>query len=373
MPILTASLGVEQYGLLLLMNILVYFGHTVIDYGVQYSGVREVARCRDENQKVKSTYEEHQGVRFLFFFLYVLCVFIYGVFFQSEFFIIYILLGAVPYLVGYTLISAWFFQAIGETIIFAKLMLLSKVINLIVLLFYVKGPEDIYIALLAFSLPMLLSGIVSFYFIYKKYNSKLFSLNNISYRLRTGFDIFIGLLAPNLYNSIPTLILGAVFPIVDFTPFAVASRLSSVISTAQNVIAKSLFPVLVIIKTDQVKKLIIINTIVSLPIIVFVVFFGDEFLNLFLGSEYTNAAKYLIIFSIGLFFVGVSNSIGQGYFLPNKLDDIYRLIAIRVSVFSAFISWLLISYYGVLGGAIAITVARVIFCLDHFVYYKRLT
>ncbi|MEI8617872.1 oligosaccharide flippase family protein [Pseudoalteromonas sp. B193] len=192
------------------------------------------------------------------------------------------------------------FQAVGETIIFAKLMLFSKVINLIVL-FYVKEPTDIYIALLAFSLPMLLSGVISFYFIHKKYSSKLFSLNNIFYRLRSGFDIFIGLLAPNLYNSIPTLILGAIFPIDDFTPFAVASRLSSVISTAQNVIAKSLYPVLVIIKTDQVKKLIIINSIVSLPIIVFVVFFGDEFLNLFLGSDYTNAAKYLIVFSIGLF------------------------------------------------------------------------
>ncbi|NOI03222.1 oligosaccharide flippase family protein [Vibrio kanaloae] len=372
MPILTRALGKESYGVLLLINVIVFFGHTIVDYGMQFTGVRELANSRSCNHKVKIIYEENQGVRFFFLLVYCTLSICYAAIFQSAGFVYYVLIGVVPYLLGYTLLSAWFFQGIGKTATLAKLTFTSKLINLFVIVFFVSEPSDIRLAIFALSLPMLICGIFSLIFVYANYSTKILIINNFRKRLKIGFDVFIGLLAPNLYNAIPTIVLGAMFSASDFAPFGVASRLSSVISTIQNVIAKSVFPVIAMTKINHLKDLILINISISIPIAIIIFIFGVDLIVIFLGNEYSNSYVYLKILVVGLVFSGIANSFSQGYFLPNGFDEIYRSVALRVSVFSGVISFLMISNLGLLGGCIAITLARMIFSIDYFVSYKRL-
>ncbi|MER5082564.1 oligosaccharide flippase family protein, partial [Providencia stuartii] len=70
MPILTRAIGAEQYGQYILFLSILIFGHTFIDYGIQYIGVRDIAKRRYSDISVKYIYEKYQGVRFLFLFLY---------------------------------------------------------------------------------------------------------------------------------------------------------------------------------------------------------------------------------------------------------------------------------------------------------------
>lgn len=44
MPLLTRTLGATSYGIYLLILTVLYFGHTIIDYGTHYTSVRELSK-----------------------------------------------------------------------------------------------------------------------------------------------------------------------------------------------------------------------------------------------------------------------------------------------------------------------------------------
>ncbi|WP_162674492.1 oligosaccharide flippase family protein [Vibrio variabilis] len=74
MPILTRTLGENGYGNYLLVLTILYFGHTIIDYGTQYTAVRKVANHQGDIDKQKLIYGQTQGLRVvLAAFLYCRC------------------------------------------------------------------------------------------------------------------------------------------------------------------------------------------------------------------------------------------------------------------------------------------------------------
>ncbi|WP_229613289.1 oligosaccharide flippase family protein [Vibrio parahaemolyticus] len=370
MPLLTRALGATSYGIYLLILTVLYFGHTIIDYGTHYTSVRELSKNRNNFSVKNSLFVQTQSLRLFLATVYILCCLGYAVFYGSEEFLFYMSVAAIPYLIGYALTPVWYYQGMSEMMLVTKVMLASKFANLLVILFFINNESDISNALMATSLPSLLSGI---YLTYScKKNEKLsikFSFGFLS-TLKSSFHVFIGLLAPNLYNSIPTIILGTSYPPEQFAKFAIASRLCSVVVTLQNVLAKAVYPVISRIKESQVSKLIIANVFVSVPPIIFIFLFGEYVLGVFLGKEFSSANEYLIILIVGVLFVGVANSYSQGYLLPKGLDKLYRNISLRVSLISGGLALVLITHYGLIGGALSITTARFLFFMDYYVSYK---
>jgi O-antigen/teichoic acid export membrane protein len=127
------------------------------------------------------------------------------------------------------------------------------------------------------------------------------------------------------------------------------------------------------VKESQVTKLLILNGFISLIPILILFIFGDWILNVFLGKDFTEVNTYLIVFTIGVMFIGLSNAISKGYLLPHGYDSLYRDISLRVSIISAVICIAGIYLWGLLGGALAITIARFLFFVDYLICYKKLS
>ncbi len=369
MPILTRAIGAEQYGQYILFLSILIFGHTFIDYGIQYIGVRDIAKRRYSDISVKYIYEKYQGVRFLFLFLYSISIIVYSIFFLDSLFIQYIFIYGIPYLLGYFLTSAWFFQGIGKTKFLLITTLISKIINLIVIILFVNNEEDTYLVLASTTWSVLLTGLLLYLMTRSRFKTNLFSLRKLFPTIKKGKDVFIGILAPNFYNSIPIIILGTISSPVDFAKFAVANRLCSIIVTFQNVISKSVYPILTIQKKSHANKLAIINSLISIPIVIFIILWGNEAISLFLGKDFSDSNQYLIIFSIGIIMLGISNSYGEGFLLPHGYDKKYRNVSLIVSILSSIISYILIYYFGLLGGALALTIARALFSFGFYISY----
>ncbi|QIR06487.1 oligosaccharide flippase family protein [Salinivibrio costicola] len=372
MPILTRALGPSQYGELLLLLTMLYFGHTIIDYGTQFTAVRKLARARGQNNSVNSIYSDTQSLRIILCALYLTGISLYCLFLSLDNMLNYVLAAGSFYLIGYTLTSAWFFQGIGSVEQLMKVSLTAKSINLIVIVFFVSEPKDLNIAIAATCLPMFFSGIFLAAYAHQRYKLSLPKFNNLSISLREGGNVFLGLLAPNLYNAIPTIALGTIFPASEFANFAIASRLASVIVTIQEVLAKSVYPILARVKESQVNKLLLANGLVSLVPIIVLYFLGEWILNTFLGRGFEGVNKYLVIFSIGVLFIGLSNAFSKGYFLPNGLDNVYRDVSLRISLISAILCACSIYQFGLLGAAISILLARFLFFADYLIAYRRL-
>ncbi|EFK8875501.1 oligosaccharide flippase family protein [Escherichia coli] len=371
MPILTRALGPSQYGELLLLLTMLYFGHTIIDYGTQFTAVRKLANVRNNKHDINNIYSDNQSLRLVLCLLYLIGLIVYCFVFSLHDTLNNLIIFGSMYLIGYTLSSPWFFQGIGAVEQLMKVSLTAKLINLVIILFFVNSPKDLTIAIAAFCLPILFSGLYLTTYIYLKYKLSIPKFNKLLNSLKDGKDVFIGLLAPNFYNTIPTIVLGSIYPPSEFVNFAIASRLASVVVTIQDVVAKALYPVLSKIKESPVIKLLLLNSIISIFPIAFLLIWGERCLLFFLGKNFSGANLYLIIFTIGVLFIGLSNAFSKGFFLPKGLDRIYRNISLRISILSAVICIFFIYYFGLIGGAISITLARFLFFMDYYLTYIK--
>ncbi|WP_336932675.1 oligosaccharide flippase family protein [Vibrio cholerae] len=372
MPILTRALGPSQYGDLLLFLTMLYLGHTIIDYGTQFTSVRNIARVRDKEDEVSSIYSDTQGLRILLCVAYWLVIVLYCLLFDLNNIVLHVAFFGGLYLIGYVLTAAWFFQGVGclEKLMFISL--LAKIINLFIIVFFVNTPEDIEIAIAASCLPTFIGGLYLTVVAHNRYRLALPKFSNLFSSLQEGKDVFIGLLAPNLYNAIPTIALGTAYPADQFVNFAIASRLASVVVTIQDVVAKAIYPILSRVKESQVNKLFIANAFVSIIPIMTLFLFGDWILIHFLGADFANVNQYLVIFAIGVFFIGLSNAVSKGFLLPHGYDRLYRNISLRVSVISAIFCTVGVFLGGLLGGAISITLARLLFFVEYYFCYSRI-
>ncbi|WP_429220665.1 lipopolysaccharide biosynthesis protein [Aeromonas veronii] len=372
MPILTRALGPSQYGVYMLLLTILYFGHTIIDYGTQYTSVRVLANQRNNPEEVNLIYQETQGLRLFLCLLYSIGAISYSLFLSFDNAVLYTVLAALTYLFGYALTPLWFYQGIGAVDRAMKVSLAIKVLNLLVIVFAVSSPDDFDIVMASLCIPMLCGGIYLSYLASIKYHVAPPTFSRLGKSFNEGRDVFIGLLAPNFYNAIPTIALGSIYPPAEFAKFAIATRLASVIVTLQNVMAKAIYPVLAMLKDSQVNKLLLLNLIISIIPAIFIYIGGEWALGIFLGKDFSGVNTYLLILCVGIVFIGLSNAISQGYLLPNGHDRAYRNISLRVSFIAGIISFGFIYFYGLLGGAIAITIARAIFFLDYASVYIKI-
>lgn len=371
MPILSRALGSSAYGELLLCMTILIFGHTIIDYGSHFTGVREVARNRELMWKVRYLYKTVQGLRIILATIYYLIICCYVTLFDLGALELIIYVISPLYLLGYALTPIWFFQGMGLASKALIISLLAKLFHLFYILLLVRSPEDLYKVVLSLAVPIMLSG---FYLSFLC--NKLFAVGQPTYKrffkdIKLGSSVFVGLLAPNLYNSLPIILLGTIYPPIEFAKFAVASKLITVIITIQNTVAKSVYSIVTQVKYDVVYRLIFIYFFITVIPVAVLYYYGNEIINIFLGEEFGGANEYLLILALGAIFLGMSNAITKGFILPNGLDKIYRNISIRVSVFSTIISTYLIYNYGLLGGAVSLTCARILLFSDYFCFYLK--
>ncbi|MGI2153084.1 lipopolysaccharide biosynthesis protein [Shewanella oncorhynchi] len=372
MPILTRALGPSQYGVYMLILTILYFGHTIIDYGTQYTAVRALANHRDNPHEVSCIYQHTQGLRLFLCILYSLGAILYSLFLSFDNAVMYTVFASVTYLLGYALTPLWFFQGIGAVNRAMKVSLVIKLANLLVIVFAIHSPEDLIIVIASLCIPMLLGGLYLSYLASVQYCVALPTFSHLMKSFYEGRNVFIGLLAPNFYNAIPTIALGALYSPAEFVNFVIASRLASVVVTIQDVIAKAIYPIVARVKESQVAKLLIINGFISsIPILILLIY-GDWILSVFLGKDFIEVNQYLVIFTIGVIFIGLSNAISKGFLLPHGYDRLYRNISLRVSLVSAIVCIVGIYFWGLMGGAVSITLARMLFFIDYSMCYLKL-
>ena len=114
MPLLTSALGADMYGQYLLIMTILTFGNTIVDYGVQYSGVRDVSKNINNKKARDFLFSNYQAIRLFLSFIYIIIISFYFILFKSEF-MMYIWSSLIPYIFGYFLSSPWFFLSINKT------------------------------------------------------------------------------------------------------------------------------------------------------------------------------------------------------------------------------------------------------------------
>mgnify|MGYP002700228057 FL=1 len=367
-PILSRVLGPREYGVYLLILTIVTFGYTFIDYSSNYVGVRKLAQAVC-NEKRSDIFVNNFAYRIIFSILYVVIALLVAITLYETTTALLVLFIGGPYLVGYALMNTWFFIGTSNTYPLAYVSIIAKIIHLAIVVIFVNDSGDLNIALHSLSIPTLIAGVVLFITIVNQNKLKRTKLVYVLKELKEGSNVFIGLLAPNLYNALPLIIIAAYYSKLDYALLAAAIKIASVIFIIQNVIAKAIFPILSADISNHLNKILLGNVFVATSIFVSLLIFGEWTIAVFLGGEYVGASSYLNILAISAIFVGIANTYGQGYLLAKGKDQLYRNITLYSSVFSCVLMTGFISYLGLLGFVIGVLFARVLISLCLFTVY----
>ena len=359
MPYLARVIGVDGFGKIAFASAVVVWFQTVADWGFNYTATRDVAKNREDKEKVSEIFSNVLWARCILmiasFLLLLLAIFIVPIF-RENYAVILVTFLLVP---GHIMFPDWFFQAMERMKYITILNLLSKLLFTIAVFVFIKNKGDYILQPLFTTLGYIVSGIISMYFILHKWKIKIKRpvFSSIISTIKGSTDVFINNIMPNLYNSFSIMLLGFFGGPVSNGLLDAGSKFVNISYQFLSVISRTFFPFLSrrIDKHSQFSKLTIyISVIISVLLFIF----APLIIKLFFTDEFYNAIPVLRIMSVSIIFLSLSNVYGTNYMIIQGYEKQLRNITFVSSLIGFAISFPLIYFFDYIGAALTIAITR---------------
>lgn len=368
-PYLARVIGVDGFGKIAFAAAVITWLRTVCDWGFNYTATRDVARSKDDIQKVSEIFSNILWARFFlgifcFVILYLGIVFIPYFNANKEILLISFLL--VP---GNILFPEWFFQAMEKMKFITIFNLISKAVFTLLVFVFIKEKSDYILQPLFTSLGFILSGLCAMYIILVKWKIKLQppNIHDIKETIKSSSDIFINNLMPNLYNSFSTVLLGFFGGSVANGLLDAGRKFVDISQQLLNVISRVFFPLLSR-KINSHNLYARINF--SLSVVSFVLLFtlAPLIIDLFYTSEFSEAILVLQIMAASIVFSALIQIYGTNFMIIKGYEKELRNITVICSLIGLVCGFPLIYYFSFVGAALTVTSTRAILGLS--IMYK---
>lgn len=364
MPYLARVIGVDGFGKIAFASAIVVWFQTVADWGFNYTATRDVAKNRDDKDKVSEIFSNVLWARCLLmivsFLLLLLAIFIVPIF-RENYAVILVTFLLVP---GHIMFPDWFFQAIERMKYITILNLLSKLLFTIAVFVFIKNKSDFILQPLFTTLGYIVSGIISMYVILNKWKIKIRrpAFNSVLTTIKGSTDVFINNIMPNLYNSFSVMLLGFFGGPVSNGLLDAGSRFVSISQQFMNIVSRTFFPFLSrrIDKHSSFAKLSIYTSLI-ITLLLFIA--APWLIKLFFTDEFKKSILLLQIMSISVFFITTRNVYGINYMIIEGFEEQLRNLITIGSVIGFVLSFPLIYYFDHIGAAINITLTQAVMCI----------
>ena len=241
MPYLARVIGVEGFGKIAFASAIVVWFQTIADWGFNFTATRDVAKNRDNQEKISEIFSNVLWARVLLMlisFTLLLLTIIMGPLFRENYVVLLVTFLFVP---GHIMFPDWFFQAVERMKYITILNLLSKLLFTIAVFVFIKEKSDYILQPLFTSLGYLISGIIAMYLIINKWGVKLKHplFREILKTIKGSTDVFINNIMPNLYNSFSVMLLGFFGGPVSNGLLSAGSKFVAIVQQFMSVISRT--------------------------------------------------------------------------------------------------------------------------------------
>ena len=358
-PYLARVIGVSGYGKIAFASAVTMWVMTITNWGFSYTATRDVARCREDAEKVSDIYSDVLWSRL---FVMVVCLSLLSLFpifmpsIRAELLLLLFSLLSVP---GHVLFPDWFFQAMEKMKYITLFNFFIKLFFTLAVFLFVKEKEDYVLQPLFLSLGFLLSGIVAQYVIARKWHVRLrpFSFSRVCGTLRAGSDIFIAQFMPNLYNSFSQMLLARFSGYSANGMYDAGNKFFLLSNQFYGLISQTFFPFLSR-NRNWFSKYVRLSFHLSL-LVALLLFVGAPFLiGWFYTEEFSEAVGVLRILAISFPFLSLIDLYGVNYLVLTGRETKYRQIIVWVSLMGFVLSFPSVYYFGFMGVACLLLFVR---------------
>lgn len=361
-PYLARVIGVSGFGKIAFASAIVAWVQTIADWGFNYTATRDVARNRENPQRVSEIFSNVLWARILLTVVsfLVLCVLILVIpKFRSNSAIILVSFLMIP---GHIFFPEWFFQAYERMKYTSIINILIKMVFIIAVFVFIKDSSDYILQPLLSSVSYVLCGMVALYIIVVKWGIRIQrpSIKAVINTIKESTDIFINNLAPNFYNSLSKVLLG--FYSVESSPNGIldaADRIVTIFYQFLMVISRTFFPFLAR-RIDKHKVYVKLNLGITCFMATAIFILAPMIIRLLYSEAFLDAVLPLRILSISMIFMSLSNVYGTNYLILVGKDKILRNITLISSSVGCLLAFPLIKNYGYFGAVAVIVIVRII-------------
>lgn len=377
-PYIARVFGADGVGAYTVANTIAGYFLQASMMGVSTYGNRSVAYNRDDKNSLKNIFSEVYYTQLLFCVMSILAYGLYIIlcpFGRRDLLIIEIV-----YLASSFFDISWLYNGIERMDINLKVNLVTRVITVASILFFVNNKNDLRLYALIMSLSFFLSNLFLF-LIHRKYVPLVWiELKNVRNRIFPMIVLFLPVISSSVYKTMDKIMLGALTDsdkLVGYysyseqligIPQGLVTALGLVmLPRMSNLIANGKKTQVV----EEMRDSMQILNFLSLAITFGIGAIANEFVPLFLGIEFVPVAKYVLMLTPCNFLITWGYTIRNQYLIPMKKDKLY-VISILIGAFTNFaVNLVLIPRIGIIGAIMGTLISEFEVALLQSLYISR--
>ena len=381
LPYLTLVLGPEKFGLTQYAISLITYFQFFTDYGFNLSATRELAICRDDNQKISQIFSSVMFIKLclcILSFIILLLIVMFIPKFNEDSYVYILTFGMV---IGYMLFPTWLFQGLEYMRYTSILNIIGKIVFTVLIFIFIHDTTDYMLVPLINSLGYILVGILGIYIALTKFNIKITipSIRDIKYHLREGWYVFISTIAINMYTTTNTFLLGLLTNNTLVGYYSIAEKIILTVNGLLNPISQALYPFISrTVKTDDktrsiefIRKITKIMTLVGIVLSAGLFIFAKPIILLLFGQSYVNSVIILQIISIVPLAVSLSTVFGVETMLTFNYKKAFTSIVMIGGIIDIVLGIILITLMKEIGIAISFATTEIFITIAMFIFLQR--
>ena len=209
-PYIVSICGVENFGKTSIAMAIFFFLMVFIDYGSDIVGVKDVAVNRDnkdELEKIFITTLSSKLILLILVLIFSIVLFYFVPFFNNNMALYFL---GLPILIGQCINPTWFLQGVENFKWITVLTIVSKLIYLFGIFFFIHQKEDYIFINLWWGIGTVLANGLAFYYIFRKHNFSFSKLKkeHVLDLLKDNFSMFSSQIFVSLQMYSPIMLIG---------------------------------------------------------------------------------------------------------------------------------------------------------------------
>ena len=337
-PYLIVVLGTNNYGKVVIAQLVVFYLSLVLNFGSNTSATREISKKQKNYKELSRLVCVVFFSKFLLYLFIIIPFLIYISVYQIERNNFLLYLFSSGFLFIELLWGLWFYQGIEKMKWIGLFNLVSKLIYVSLVFSFINSSDDYYLVPMFSSLGSLTVGLISIIIIFKyqKIHFTYISFKDVFSYYRSTYSLFLSSSISQVYPTINKLLI-SIFLKMEYVAFYdLAEKFLNVLKIPIGVFGTVIFPMATKLKNKTIIWTYTKYMFILVCIIVLTTFMlSDIIIELYVGKGMMRSSHLLNILSVSLIPVLFKQYYGFHLLIPNSFDKEY-LTSVIISTISFF-------------------------------------
>lgn len=311
-PYLIRIIGTENFGVVAVAQVLMFYLSVTADYGFSRTAIRDIAIYKDNRQKISQVFStvliSKLFICLLAFILLLILVLVVPLFRQHL--VLYLL--AFSFVLGQAVLVNWFFQGMEKMHYMALASFFARIIFVALVFIFIKDKEDGVLYIFFIGVGNFIAGIISIYVVIRMFRLEFIkpSWTNIVYELKEGWAVTVSNLSMTTIQYIGIFILRLFTNDMVVGYYSIAERIYFAMKQMLDVFSQTAYPRVCRLLQDGIATVIAFFRKAYIPFLglvtlgsAIVFLLAHPIIRFFIGHEYNHSAFLLRMLCIAVIIV----------------------------------------------------------------------